>query len=117
MLGIHVDGILRIQEQQQQLACPQQMHALRSLVPSATLASPDLASSIRSCTQTGHLPNDAMPCQLNLRFNDAYSYLLLLRLTYDSIILTACLFQTAAYGHFGRADPDFTWETPKELKF
>jgi len=24
--------------------------------------------------------------------------------------------KTAAYGHFGRADPDFTWETPKELK-
>jgi S-adenosylmethionine synthetase len=27
-----------------------------------------------------------------------------------------CLKKTAAYGHFGRADPDFTWETPKELK-
>jgi len=25
--------------------------------------------------------------------------------------------KTAAYGHFGRADPDFTWETPKELSF
>lgn len=23
--------------------------------------------------------------------------------------------KTAAYGHFGRTDPDFTWETPKEL--
>ena len=23
--------------------------------------------------------------------------------------------QTAAYGHFGRDDPDFTWEVPKEL--
>lgn len=23
--------------------------------------------------------------------------------------------KTAAYGHFGRNDPDFTWETPKEL--
>ena len=23
--------------------------------------------------------------------------------------------KTAAYGHFGRADPDFLWETPKEL--
>jgi len=23
--------------------------------------------------------------------------------------------KTAAYGHFGRADPDFTWETPKPL--
>jgi S-adenosylmethionine synthetase len=23
--------------------------------------------------------------------------------------------KTAAYGHFGRSDPDFTWETPKEL--
>merc|ERR1712146_604418 len=23
--------------------------------------------------------------------------------------------KTAAYSHFGRADPDFTWETPKEL--
>jgi S-adenosylmethionine synthetase len=23
--------------------------------------------------------------------------------------------KTAAYGHFGRADPDFTWETPKTL--
>merc|ERR1719164_381000 len=26
-----------------------------------------------------------------------------------------CLKKTAAYGHFGRNDPDFTWETPKEL--
>ena len=25
--------------------------------------------------------------------------------------------KTAAYGHFGRADPDFTWEQPKELKY
>ncbi|CDF32993.1 unnamed protein product [Chondrus crispus] len=25
--------------------------------------------------------------------------------------------KTAAYGHFGRDDPDFTWEKPKTLKF
>jgi len=25
--------------------------------------------------------------------------------------------KTAAYGHFGRKDPDFTWETPKKLDF
>jgi len=25
--------------------------------------------------------------------------------------------KTAAYGHFGRADPDFTWEVPKKLTF
>jgi len=25
--------------------------------------------------------------------------------------------KTAAYGHFGRRDSDFTWETPKALKF
>jgi len=25
--------------------------------------------------------------------------------------------KTAAYGHFGRDDPDFTWEAPKPLKF
>jgi len=25
--------------------------------------------------------------------------------------------KTAAYGHFGRSDPDFTWETPKALKY
>jgi len=25
--------------------------------------------------------------------------------------------KTAAYGHFGRTDPDFTWEIPKELSF
>lgn len=25
--------------------------------------------------------------------------------------------KTASYGHFGRNDPDFTWETPKALKF
>ena len=24
--------------------------------------------------------------------------------------------KTASYGHFGRDDSDFTWETPKELK-
>ena len=23
--------------------------------------------------------------------------------------------KTAAYGHFGRTDPDFTWEVPKDL--
>jgi S-adenosylmethionine synthetase len=27
-----------------------------------------------------------------------------------------CLRKTAAYGHFGRDDPDFTWEKVKELK-
>jgi len=26
-------------------------------------------------------------------------------------------FKTAAYGHFGRSDPDFTWEQPIDLKF
>lgn len=25
--------------------------------------------------------------------------------------------KTAAYGHFGRADPDFTWEVPKKLNY
>lgn len=25
--------------------------------------------------------------------------------------------KTAAYGHFGRNDPDFLWEQPKKLKF
>lgn len=25
--------------------------------------------------------------------------------------------KTSAYGHFGRVDPDFTWETPKELNY
>jgi len=25
--------------------------------------------------------------------------------------------KTAAYGHFGREDPDFTWETPKKLDY
>jgi S-adenosylmethionine synthetase len=25
--------------------------------------------------------------------------------------------KTACYGHFGRNDPDFTWETPKKLNF
>ena len=25
--------------------------------------------------------------------------------------------KTAAYGHFGRTDPDFTWEVPKTLKY
>jgi len=24
--------------------------------------------------------------------------------------------KTAKYGHFGRSDPDFTWETPKKLE-
>jgi len=23
--------------------------------------------------------------------------------------------KTSAFGHFGRNDPDFTWETPKDL--
>ena len=31
--------------------------------------------------------------------------------------LSRPIFQkTAAYGHFGREDPDFTWETPRKLK-
>jgi len=25
--------------------------------------------------------------------------------------------KTARFGHFGRNDPDFTWEAPKQLKF
>jgi len=25
--------------------------------------------------------------------------------------------KTAAYGHFGRDDPDFTWEKPKKLVY
>jgi len=25
--------------------------------------------------------------------------------------------KTARFGHFGRSDPDFTWETPKKLVF
>jgi len=25
--------------------------------------------------------------------------------------------KTAAYGHFGRDDPDFTWENPKKLVY
>jgi S-adenosylmethionine synthetase len=28
-----------------------------------------------------------------------------------------CMKKTAAYGHFGRNDPDFTWETVKELTY
>lgn len=32
--------------------------------------------------------------------------------------LTRPIFRkTASYGHFGRTDPDFTWEQPKELNF
>jgi len=34
------------------------------------------------------------------------------------LALTRPIYQkTAAYGHFGREDKDFTWETPKALKF
>jgi hypothetical protein len=25
--------------------------------------------------------------------------------------------KTASFGHFGRNDPDFTWETPKKLVY
>merc|ERR1711975_112359 len=32
----------------------------------------------------------------------------------DLSLRRPCLKKTAAYGHFGRNDPDFTWETPKE---
>lgn len=28
-----------------------------------------------------------------------------------------CMKKTASYGHFGRADADFTWETPKKLNY
>lgn len=39
------------------------------------------------------------------------------RLIRDLNLLRPIYSKTAAYGHFGRDDTDFTWETPKELKF
>lgn len=39
------------------------------------------------------------------------------RLIRDLNLLRPIYSKTAAYGHFGRDDADFTWETPKELKF
>ena len=35
----------------------------------------------------------------------------------DLDLLRPIYSKTAAYGHFGRDDADFKWETPKELKF
>jgi len=34
----------------------------------------------------------------------------------DLQLLRPIYLKTAAYGHFGREDADFTWEQPKELK-
>jgi S-adenosylmethionine synthetase len=39
------------------------------------------------------------------------------RLIRDLNLLRPIYSKTAAYGHFGRDDTDFTWEVPKELKF
>jgi len=37
---------------------------------------------------------------------------------YRDLGLRRPIFQkTAAYGHFGRDDPDFTWENPKKLVY
>eukprot|EP01132_Coremiostelium_polycephalum_P003547 gene3547-4410_t len=38
-------------------------------------------------------------------------------LTRDLDLLRPIYHKTASGGHFGRNDPDFTWETPKQLKF
>jgi S-adenosylmethionine synthetase len=35
----------------------------------------------------------------------------------DLDLLRPIYHKTACYGHFGREDPDFTWETPKKLAF
>jgi len=35
----------------------------------------------------------------------------------DLKLLRPIYLKTAAYGHFGRDDPDFTWEQPKKLEF
>jgi len=35
----------------------------------------------------------------------------------DLKLLRPIYTKTAAYGHFGREDPDFTWETVKPLEF
>lgn len=39
------------------------------------------------------------------------------RLIRDLNLLRPIYFKTSAYGHFGRDDPDFTWEIPKKLEF
>jgi S-adenosylmethionine synthetase len=39
------------------------------------------------------------------------------RLIKDLNLTRPIFSKTAAYGHFGRDDPDFTWETPKKLSF
>lgn len=39
------------------------------------------------------------------------------RLIRDLNLLRPIYSKTAAYGHFGRNDPDFTWEAPKKLEF
>lgn len=39
------------------------------------------------------------------------------RLIRDLNLLRPIYSKTAAYGHFGRDDPDFTWEVPKKLDF
>lgn len=39
------------------------------------------------------------------------------KLIRDLNLLRPIYSKTAAYGHFGRDDPDFTWETPKVLDF
>jgi len=38
-------------------------------------------------------------------------------LTKDLQLTRPIFSKTASYGHFGRNDPDFTWETPKKLDF
>jgi S-adenosylmethionine synthetase len=39
------------------------------------------------------------------------------RLMRDLKLTRPVYLKTACYGHFGRDDPDFTWETPKKLEF
>jgi len=35
----------------------------------------------------------------------------------DLNLLRPIYHKTSAYGHFGREDPDFTWECPKKLEY
>mmetsp|Transcript_4478 Transcript_4478/g.13586 ORF Transcript_4478/g.13586 Transcript_4478/m.13586 type:complete len:390 (+) Transcript_4478:96-1265(+) len=39
------------------------------------------------------------------------------RIIKDLDLLRPIYHKTSAYGHFGREDPDFTWETPKKLEY
>ena len=81
-------------------------------IPGTAYASTSRTGSLpKSLIGTGRLPNDALEGLVRRHFDftpaGIIKYLNLRRPIFK---------KTAAYGHFGRNDPDFTWERTDRVK-